>query len=460
VASGQHTVGNGSDDRLNARSSCKLAFGTGQTSLGSKKPLPGVLKGAMRRSNAVIALVAGGVFSAALPVNEAAAQRLTADQVRTASVDQLVASARDAQIDVSCQHFDWILRVLFSRSINRDTGSPQEREAARRTLSVLENEGCPRRTATTTLQDSTQRFSANFNAGLLQVRGAEQSFLGTRVGGVDIFPLQRFQVTQSGQFFGANLTLPEFGGGQRLTLGATFFQSRGLASAEPTSVSGAFLLVPGVTTPGFSFNNVGNLAALGPQQFNVDQRGFAFSGTYEFSAMNMNGFSFVPLLNSGFAVKNTDSRYRFTIPGYDTTGLYSSVVNDMILRLSVGVRAQTTLSVGNVPVTFFAQGTIGAAHHQAESQERFDISIFSGAITAAEQTSIRGSATGLDWMTKFGANWPCQWLGGRPLQVGVSAFIGGDTRGGITRSYQGGIPNLVFEDQRIWGGEVRGHLRF
>jgi hypothetical protein len=304
------------------------------------------------------------------------------------------------------------------------------------------------------------------DAGLLQVTGPQQGYLGVRVGGADIFPFQQFRVTQSGQFFGGNLTLPQFGNGNRLSLGYTFFQWSGVARVAPTTVAGDFTLVPGVTTDGFSFNNIGNLAALGPQNFNINHRGAAFSATYQFGDLPpmykliTNGVSVVPLVYAGFASKETNTGYNTTIPGYDTALQYRSDVTDQIFRGGVGVRLQTTLPIGNVPATFFVQGQIGAAHHQVASRELFDISIFNGAITAAEQTSIHGSATGLDWMAKFGANWLCQWPGGIPLQFGVAAFIGGDTKGGITREYLGGPPVLGFGAKEYWGLSAQARVNF
>ena len=313
---------------------------------------------------------------------------------------------------------------------------------------------------------ANQAFAIGFNAGLLQVTGAEQGYLGRRFGGVDIFPLQRFRVTQSGQFFGANVALPQFGNGSRLTFDTAFFQTSGSATVAPTSVAGDFTLVPGVTTDGFSFNNIFNLAALGPQNFTTNHRGFAFSTAYEFGDLRpvgklaTNGFSVVPLVYAGVASKETNTRYNTTLPAYDTTVQYRSDVDDQILRGGVGVRLQTTLPVGNFPATFFVQGQIGAAHHRVASREFFDISIFSGAITAAEQASIHGSATGFDWMAKFGANWLCQWPGGTPLQIGVSAFIAGDTAGGITRAYLGGPPVLSFGAKDYWGLTAQARVQF
>ena len=82
-----------------------------------------------------------GAFGMALPVGDAVAQRLTDGQIPRATIDQLIASARDAQIDASCIHFGKILGELRHRGLSSVGGVTSVKPV----YDMLEAEGCPRR---------------------------------------------------------------------------------------------------------------------------------------------------------------------------------------------------------------------------------------------------------------------------------------------------------------------------
>ena len=71
----------------------------------------------------------------------AVAQRLTDGQIPRATIDQLIASARDAQIDASCIHFGKILGELRHRGLSSVGGVTSVKPV----YDMLEAEGCPRR---------------------------------------------------------------------------------------------------------------------------------------------------------------------------------------------------------------------------------------------------------------------------------------------------------------------------
>jgi hypothetical protein len=417
----------------------------------------------MRAKVRLAAFVAGTMLVASVSINQAVGRLLSDPEIRTASVRQLVESAREAQRTENCVHFDGVVRELIDRQRRAARANNlRDSEFLDNTWRTLDLEGCPPGD-TGQLFRRTDRPAANYsvgfldvNAGVLEQKGATHGFLGVDIAGTPILPFSRFQPTQTGQFFSVNAGFPLDNGGQ-LFFNGTLFQSSGSAFQEPTLVPGDFLLIPFVETSGVSLNNIADLAALGPQSFRIQHQGFAFTTTYAFPPLRTNGTAITPLVHVGVADKVTESSYLFTVPGYTAAGRYGSDVNQLVLRAGAGARVETPVpdllssDVVARRMTLFVEGRLGLAHHRVASGETVDLSVFGGALTFAEATTIHGNATGVELTARggFSAFFPLR--DGSVIRAGASVFYNRDSRGSFTRLYAGGAPVPQFGTKETWG---------
>jgi hypothetical protein len=425
----------------------------------------------MRRVGRIALLLAGGAVAALLPVGQAEAM-LADREIPRASIPALVGSAREAARVTTgtrrCEHLGKIIEEIRRRSPAVLDGPAA---TAYSQVTGLAAQYCPQLRYVAPEIDLPfsgyvrSRFLVDFSAGAIEQKGATHGFLGVDIAGTPFLPFTRFQPRQSGEFFSGNASFRLDNGGQ-LFFNGTLFQSTGSSFQEPTLVPGDFLLIPFVETPGVSLNNIGDLAALGPQSFNIQQQGFAFTTTYAFPPIAANGTTITPLVHVGAADTVTESSFLFTVPGYTAAGRYGSDVNQLVLRAGVGARVETPVpdllssDVVARQMRLFVEGRIGVAHHRVASGETVDLSVFGGALTFAEATSIRANATGVELTAILGINGRWQPPAGNVLRVGAGVFCKRDTRGAFTRVYPGGTPVGRFEDNVIFGSFVQAGVEF